>query len=105
MGAEQLYSLIMSWSESSRRSYFPEDYVYGVLGVFQINIPRMRDPNAVWQHFLYELDNYMETTDIKNETFLGKRIIGLSDRAYEFDLRKARDMVDVYQHLLEVKLA
>lgn len=81
----------------------PADYVYGVLGVFQFKIPRMNDPNAVWHYFLSELDNYMETTGMKNDKFSGKRITGINDNAYRIDLRKAKDMADVYKDdLLEM---
>lgn len=47
--------------------------------------------------FLSELDNYMETTGIKNEVLgTGERITGISDRAYRIDLQKATDMSDVF---------
>ncbi|CDH58126.1 predicted protein [Lichtheimia corymbifera JMRC:FSU:9682] len=90
-------------SDSQRRCYDPVDYVYGVLGIFQFKIPRMTDPNAVWRRFLIELDHYMETTGIKNESFggAGGRITGFCDHAYHVDLRKAKKMADVYRYLLE----
>ena len=37
----------------------PADYVYGVLDIFQIKIPRMTDANDVLQLLLTELDHYM----------------------------------------------
>ncbi|KAJ8652575.1 hypothetical protein O0I10_011780 [Lichtheimia ornata] len=101
--AQEFSYLVSSFSDSPRRCMDPADYVYGVLGVFQFKIPRMNDPNAVWHYFLSELDNYMETTGMKNDKFSGKRITGINDNAYRIDLRKAKDMADVYKDdLLEM---
>ncbi|KAI7878253.1 hypothetical protein K492DRAFT_196988 [Lichtheimia hyalospora FSU 10163] len=95
--AEKFCYLIASLGGSPRRCMDPVDYVYGVLGIFQFKIPRMTDPNAVWQCFLSELDNYMEMSGIKNDKIYGTTI---SDRAYRIDLRKATDMTDVYKDYL-----
>lgn len=78
----------------------PVDYVYGVLGMFHFKIPRMNDPNMVWQLFLSELDNYM--MDFKDKKFSWGRITGISDNAYQIDLLKAANMADVYNDLLVV---
>ncbi|KAI7874564.1 hypothetical protein K492DRAFT_222136 [Lichtheimia hyalospora FSU 10163] len=65
----QFFTLIRSLSKSPRRCMDPVDYVYGVLGILQIKIPRMTDPQKVWQHFLYELDDYMDMAGFKNKVF------------------------------------
>ncbi|KAI7878254.1 hypothetical protein K492DRAFT_180001 [Lichtheimia hyalospora FSU 10163] len=91
--AQEFCYLIASWGYSPRRCMNPVDYVYGVLGVFQFKIPRMTDPNAVWQRFLSEMDNYLEMAGMSNNTLYGRKIC---DRAYQIDLRKARNMADVY---------
>ena len=65
--AYRFYFLLLSLGESTRRCMDPADYVYGVLGMLNIKIPRMTDPEAVWQSFLSELDNYMDMADIKNK--------------------------------------
>ncbi|KAI7887300.1 hypothetical protein K492DRAFT_189235 [Lichtheimia hyalospora FSU 10163] len=71
----------------------PVDYVYGVLGMLNMKIPRMTDPEAVWQRFLSELDSCMDMEDIKSEviylpgSFSGK-IVGIKESAYEIDLQK-----------------
>lgn len=101
--AQEFSYLVRSFGDSPRRCMDPADYVYGVLGVFQFKIPRMNDPNAVWQYFLSELEKYLETTGMKNDKFSGKRITGISDNAYRTDLWKAKDMADVYKDdLLEL---
>lgn len=93
--------LIRSLALSDRRCVDPVDYVYGVLGMFQLKIPRMNDPNAVWQRFLSELEKYVE--DMKNDKFEhdGRKykISAAHDRAYRIDLREAENMSDVYGEL------
>lgn len=41
-------------AQSPRQCMDPVDYVYGVLGIFQLDILRKTDPNEVWQLFLSE---------------------------------------------------
>lgn len=79
----------------------PADYVYGVLGIFQIKIPRMSDPSAVWQLFLSKFDDYM--VKMKNKQ-VGREgtITGISERACQVNLLKAKDMSNVYANLLEM---
>ncbi|CDH48368.1 predicted protein [Lichtheimia corymbifera JMRC:FSU:9682] len=89
-----LSSLLRTWGNSPRRCMDPVDYVYGVLGILQFEIPRMDDPDAVWKLFLSEMDKHLGSV---HERFpLTRRI---SDRAYQVDLRKAQDMRDVYRDL------
>ncbi|KAJ8652908.1 hypothetical protein O0I10_011442 [Lichtheimia ornata] len=78
-----------SLKESNRRCYDPCDYVYGVLGMMQIKIPRMEDPNAVWRHFLSELDDLYPLSR-------GRRWI---DHADEIDLRQVESISEVYAKL------
>lgn len=85
----------------------PVDYVYGLLGMFQIKIPRLSDPNEVWQTFLSELDDYME--DMKNEQVLSEdnnkgKLVGINDDAKQVDLRKARNMADVYKDIIYLEM-
>lgn len=86
-------SLIFSLMSSSRRCYDPADYVYGVLGMMQIKIPRKTDANEVWMHLLHELGNHGELY------MLGFRCIG---REHEIDLRKAKTIGEVYSKLFQV---
>ena len=91
----------------------PVDYVYGILGLFQLKIPRMTDPNAVWKRFLLELQGYL--SDIKNESFTTrdlqgsiyvnsppKKILGIDERALQVNLLTARNMADVYKYLIKI---
>lgn len=85
----------------------PVDYVYGLLGIFQIRIPRMSDPNEVWMTFLFEMDNYME--DMKNEEVLSVdnekgKLVGIKDDAKQVDLRKARQIADVYKNFMYLEI-
>lgn len=53
--AQEFSYLMVSLGDSPRRCMNPVDYVYGVLGIFQLKIPRMNDPNAVWRLFYLNL--------------------------------------------------
>ncbi|KAI7885178.1 hypothetical protein K492DRAFT_172505 [Lichtheimia hyalospora FSU 10163] len=88
----------------------PVDYVYGVLGMLQIKIPRMTDPKKVWQRFLSELDDYMDTAGIKGEEIPNPaasiyKVIGIADYAYNIDLTTVECMGDAYKSILRIKRA
>ncbi|KAI7887166.1 hypothetical protein K492DRAFT_189579 [Lichtheimia hyalospora FSU 10163] len=106
--AYQFLILMVSLGESTRCCMDPVDYVYGVLGMLNIKIPRMTEPNAVWQRFMSELDNHMDMANIKNEvlyvTGIGyAKIIGIQESAYEIDLQEVESMSDVYDGVLDVE--
>lgn len=65
-----------------------------VCSMCPLDIPRMTDPNAVWQLFLSKLENLLAQDDIG-------RTMRISDRARHFDLATAQNMAEVYQELLE----
>ncbi|KAI7878423.1 hypothetical protein K492DRAFT_196834 [Lichtheimia hyalospora FSU 10163] len=103
--AYQFIFLLHSLGNSTRRCMDPVDYVYGVLGMLNIKIPRMAEPKAVWQRFLSELDNYMGMADIKNEVIQTSKYTsgmsnGIRESAYKADLREVECMGDVYKNLL-----
>ena len=86
----------------------PSDYVYGVLGLVQMDIPRMNDPRAVWSYFLSQVEDLIESwlhDSERHHYASGKHIaaIAVSERAKKFDLSKASDMADVYANLLHVE--
>ncbi|KAJ8654028.1 hypothetical protein O0I10_010364 [Lichtheimia ornata] len=81
---------VWSLSGSKRRCYDPVDYVYGVLGMLRIKIPRMEDPNDVWRHFLSQLDDLVPRDG---------RWIDLAD---EIDLRKVKNIGEVYHEWYKV---
>ncbi|KAI7873427.1 hypothetical protein K492DRAFT_212062 [Lichtheimia hyalospora FSU 10163] len=98
--ASGLMFLMDTLGDSTRRCMDPVDYVYGVLGMLQIKIPRMKDPEAVWKSFLCEFENYIDD-DIKNkECFPYMQITGISDRAHKVSLLKVEHMGDVYKDFL-----
>lgn len=82
---------MLSLRYSKRRCYDPADYVYGVLGMMQIKIPRVEDPNAAWSHLLSKLDDLLP---LKYSRWV--------DSADEFDLREAETIGDVYTKLVEI---
>ena len=105
--ARQFLFLLETLGDSTRRCMDPVDYVYGILGMLNIKIPRMNGPEAVWQRFLSELDNYMDTADIKNKLihvarYSGK-IIGIAESAYKIELQEAGCMGDVYYDVLDIE--
>ncbi|CDH59381.1 predicted protein [Lichtheimia corymbifera JMRC:FSU:9682] len=105
--ARQFVLLISSLEWSRRSCMDPVDYVYGLLGIFQIRIPRMSDPSEVWRTFLFEMDNYME--DMKNEEVLSVdnekgKLVGIKDDAKQVDLRKARQIADVYKDFMYLEI-
>ena len=88
----------------------PVDYVYGVLGVSNIKMPRMADPKAVWQRFLSELDKYMDMEGLKNKLIQvtrhdGAKIIRVKKSTYEIDLQEVECMGDVYVDILDTERA
>ncbi|KAI7874422.1 hypothetical protein K492DRAFT_240852 [Lichtheimia hyalospora FSU 10163] len=85
-------SVISSLGFSKRRCTDPVDYVYGVLGVLQLKIPRMTDPHAVWQYFVSEMDKRLQSIGDSS------RIAGHA----HFDLRFANNMADVYYKFVEI---
>ncbi|KAI7878003.1 hypothetical protein K492DRAFT_197215 [Lichtheimia hyalospora FSU 10163] len=107
--ALQFDTFLFTLRRSPRRCMDPVDYVYGVLGMFNIRIPRMTDPEAVWQCFLSELDKYMDMADIKNEIFHlsggSYKITGIHESAYKIDLQEVKCMGDVYCCILKRKIA
>ncbi|KAI7881124.1 hypothetical protein K492DRAFT_194627 [Lichtheimia hyalospora FSU 10163] len=69
MSAGRLMALMGTLGNSTRRCMNPVDYVYGVLGMLQIKIPRTKDPNEVWQSFLCEFESLIngDMTDEESE--------------------------------------
>ena len=97
--AGELDLLMSTLGNSTRRCMNPVDYVYGVLGILQIKIPRMDDPSTVWQSFLCEFDKYIDI-DMKEQMFGYRQITGISDRARQVNLQEVEHMGDVYKDFL-----
>ena len=94
-----IFRLIRSLKDSSRCCMDPVDYVYGALGIFQMKIPRMDDPNDIWRLFLCELDKHVKNSP---QSHIAK--VEISERAHRVDLRKAKNMADVYKYLIQVTI-
>ena len=75
---------VKTFARSFRKCMDPVDYVYGVLGILNVYMPRMIDADQVWQHFLEMISSSMP----------------ISDRARQFNLATAQSMADVYKNLL-----
>ncbi|KAI7878412.1 hypothetical protein K492DRAFT_196881 [Lichtheimia hyalospora FSU 10163] len=100
-----LVNLFNLLGQSSRQCMDPVDYVYGVLGLLRIRIPRMTYPKAVWQLFLYELEPVLNEL-LLNQFTTSKggvvQLVGINEDAYQIDLLDARNMADVYRNFLIV---
>ncbi|CDS10808.1 hypothetical protein LRAMOSA11294 [Lichtheimia ramosa] len=88
--------VLLALSKSTRRCMDPVDYVYGVLGIFQIKMPRLKDPNAVWQLFLTKIQDHVE--ERWSQSILTQEI---SPRAQRVDLLNVENMGDVYKDFIK----
>ncbi|KAI7881247.1 hypothetical protein K492DRAFT_177179 [Lichtheimia hyalospora FSU 10163] len=95
--------LCQSFSRSPRICHQPEDYIYGVLGLLELDIPRMPHPNLVWRFFLSAIKQQLEW--LSENDFIGDLCaVEISERAKGFDLSSARNMSDVYEELFTMLL-
>lgn len=98
-----LLELFESFAVSPRLCMDPVDYVYGVLGIFQFDIPRINDPDLVWQLFLTELENYLadpKRVKISDAYERALASVFTGDQARQCNLLSATNMGQVYQCLL-----
>ncbi|KAI9321757.1 hypothetical protein BX666DRAFT_1905326 [Dichotomocladium elegans] len=79
---ETLKLYLNSFATSQRKALYPVDYVYGVLGILDIDIPPMDDPKQVWHMFSEKLRKRHPDIDVPEH----------------IDLSKATKMEDVYGH-------
>lgn len=79
----------------------PRDYVYGVLGLLGVDIPRIDDnTQSVWITFLSVLDTMLQEHTTIART--GERLLTISSHAWNFRLALAKDSDHVYGMLLDV---
>lgn len=98
-----LLELFESFAVSPRLCMDPVDYVYGVLGIFQFDIPRINDPDQVWQLFLTELENYLadpKRVKISDAYERALASVFTGDQARQCNLLSATNMGQVYQCLI-----
>ncbi|KAI7875786.1 hypothetical protein K492DRAFT_28055 [Lichtheimia hyalospora FSU 10163] len=89
-----LRAVLSVFANSSRRCYMPEDYVYGIIGLLSLDIPRMQDPQLVWEAFLQELESLL--IQLSEDESQGLTYFSISKKAKTFQLCDAKDMADVY---------
>lgn len=106
-----LISLIDIFGRSARKGEDEIEYIYGVLGVLPLDMPRMDkfilEPNEGWRCFLSKLDTFLLecmrdqfiTTNMNQDAV---RLVTINDEARHIDLKNARNMADVYRNLLSV---
>lgn len=106
-----LISLIDVFGRSTRKGEDEIDYIYGVLGVLSLDMPRMDkyilEPNEGWRCFLSKLDNFLlecmhaqfTTTNMNQDAV---RLVTINEEARNIDLSTAQNMADVYRNLLSV---
>lgn len=100
MEAIDFYKLVKSLGYSMRECMDPADFVYGVLGMLQIKMPRLSNPKEVWARFLHELEIYMETNNLFKHG--ERRKVYINSSIYDFDICEAECMSEVYNRLLEL---
>ncbi|CDS10626.1 hypothetical protein LRAMOSA11112 [Lichtheimia ramosa] len=97
--AIELLNKMDALGKCQRTCMDPKDYVYGVLGLLRVHVPRMDDRKQVWTMFLSALDDHLNALPTSLDT--GEKLLTLSEHASDFDLALAKDMGDVYDGLLQ----
>ncbi|KAI7887146.1 hypothetical protein K492DRAFT_202759 [Lichtheimia hyalospora FSU 10163] len=96
-GLYSLSDLFDNFSTCKRSCMDPVDYVYGILGLIDVDIPRMNDADLVWQTFLSKLKERLNS--MIDQVTQGKVTFTISGN--QVDLTKATNMSDVYKGLLK----
>lgn len=97
-----LRAALSVFANSSRKCYMPEDYVYGVLGLLSLDIPRMQDPQRVWETFIQKLEGLL--IELSEDYYQGLSYFSITEKAKTFQLAEAKDMADVYSGLVVMEL-
>ncbi|CDH59346.1 predicted protein [Lichtheimia corymbifera JMRC:FSU:9682] len=94
-------NMLASIGRCRRTCTDPRDYVYGVLGLLGMDIPRVDDnPQTVWITFLSVLDTMLQEHTTIART--GERLLTISSHAWNFRLALAKDSDHVYGMLLDL---
>lgn len=91
-----LKSVLDNLAGSPRTCTNPVDYVYGVLGLLAIDVPRMDDPHAAWSTFLSVLSQRLQDVEKDDPDYYAS----VSENAYSFDLSQANNLGHVYSGLV-----
>ena len=97
-----LRAVLSVFANSSRKCYMPEDYVYGIIGLLSLDIPRMQDPQLVWEAFLQELESLL--IQLSEDESQGLTYFSISKKAKTFQLCNAKDMADVYSGVVTMEV-
>ncbi|KAI9316521.1 hypothetical protein BX666DRAFT_1951516 [Dichotomocladium elegans] len=87
------------FATSQRKALYPVDYVYGVLGVLDIDIPRLEDPKEIWEIFSNKIrENYPhvhvpENVDLGNATRM-EDVFG--DFAFNLENNVSSDVIQYF---------
>ena len=96
-GLYSLSDLFDNFSTCTRSCMDPVDYVYGILGLIDVDIPRMNDADLVWQTFLSKLKERLNS--MIDQVTQGNVTFTIDGN--QVDLTKATNMSDVYKGLLK----
>lgn len=96
-GLYSLSDMFDNFSTCTRSCMDPVDYVYGVLGLLDLDITRMNDADLVWQTFLSKLNERLNR--MIDQVTQGKVSFTINEE--KVDLTKATNMADVYKGLLK----
>ncbi|KAI7878267.1 hypothetical protein K492DRAFT_197001 [Lichtheimia hyalospora FSU 10163] len=96
--ASIMYVKLQALAECNRTCTNTVDYVYGVLGLIGVHVPRYDQPKEVWMAFLSALDKHFKQYAMNPKT--GVQLMTVSKHATDFDLALAKDLSDVYRGLV-----
>lgn len=96
----EISEIFVSLAGSSRTCLDPLDYVYGILGLLDIHIPRTDNADTLWRTFLSKLKDHLTqmVNDIKEDDV--NVSFTLSESACDIKLAHAENVSEVYNGLL-----
>ncbi|KAI7875870.1 hypothetical protein K492DRAFT_220602 [Lichtheimia hyalospora FSU 10163] len=93
----RLRNVFEALESSSRVCAFPVDYVYGVIGMLELDVPRLDHPQDVWKAFLHELRKLLARLTEQDEGCMWAKVA----KDETFDLAKAKNLGHVYSGLVK----
>lgn len=96
----EISEIFVSLAGSSRTCLDPLDYVYGILGLLDIHIPRTDNADTLWRTFLSKLKDHLTqmVNDIKEDDV--NVSFTLSESACDIKLAHAENVSEIYNGLL-----
>ena len=93
----RLRNVFEALESSSRVCAFPVDYVYGVIGMLELDVPRLDHPQDVWKAFLHELRKLLARLTEQDEGCMWAKVV----KDETFDLANAKNLGHVYSGLVK----